>query len=312
MRKFFKGMILILAVMVGLGLFVPKAFALNAFQINVYENIGWSSTAGGYPALTDDVQYIVFDAGSTTLETIYSDTASTAKGNPVMEDVFDDDAKIKFWTATADTTVDIIVTDNTTGSSIFLNGVTTSTRTAIIDNRPFVPHVCAFWYSSSTDYQTDTDWYESATYFDTHIIFPINTVIKDIMYYVHASTGTDTNLSVGTFTDVDGILDDVNLEVAVPNVAGTTRALYVPEMHISDAVAEAEYGIYGLMMVPGDSISGEGINDSGYIYSGSSERMVALITPEVTTIAESIVYEIDSTHPLGGGIVYIFFELMHQ
>lgn len=136
---------LIMALLVALFFAVPAFAAYDHYQIYVYKDTGFTTAAGGAPQLITGVRYIVFDGGGAkTLSTIYKDGAGTARTNPVEATTFAVDGRIDFYIDSTVTTVDIAIMD-LTGYSLWLRGCTTSTRTAIIDQRPGLHVSFADW-----------------------------------------------------------------------------------------------------------------------------------------------------------------------
>lgn len=137
------------------------------YQIYLYEDRGFRSTAGGHPQITDTVRYIVFNGGTFDLATIYSDSGVSARSNPVEATTFATQDRIDFYIDDTVTSVDIQVMD-LDGYSTFIREATTSTRTVIIDKSPGLHMGTADWQvtlasqngltGAATDYWTfDSD-----------------------------------------------------------------------------------------------------------------------------------------------------------
>ena len=146
MKKLFKKlMISLFAVIMLLGFSNAALAGYDHYVINIYEDTGYRSTAGGYPTVTDTVRYVVFNGGTFTLATIYSDSGTNARSNPVEATTYATQDKIDFYIDDSVTTVDIQVMD-LDGYAVFLRNATTSTRTCIIDKKPGLHVGVADWY----------------------------------------------------------------------------------------------------------------------------------------------------------------------
>lgn len=67
-------------------------------QVRDQKSLGAGANDG---AVTSDVLVFVYDAGTKTLSTIYSDAVGTAKSNPISRSQFSTDKGIKFYSASA-------------------------------------------------------------------------------------------------------------------------------------------------------------------------------------------------------------------
>ena len=202
MFKKIRFMLLALAVLFAFT--APQAFAYNHFVINVYKDTGFATAAGGYTAITSGVQYFVldYDADPIEGETIYSDTAATAMTNPVTSTVFEVSDKIDFYTADADDTVDILIVDNDGGFSLFLDNVTTSTRTAIINERPNEAHVGTIWWTTVCSGETVTDNGTMAT----GVTLRDSTIIDDMIVEIIRASGSAITVSWSASSTLDTFL----------------------------------------------------------------------------------------------------------
>ena len=146
MKKLWKKMLVATLLIASLFVFTaPALAAYDHYVIYVYKDTGYATAAGGYTQLTSGVRYIVFDGGGgLSLSSIYSDSAASVKSNPVEATTFGVLDRIDFYIADTTTSVDIAIMD-LTGYSLWLRGATTSTRTAIIDERPGLHASFADW-----------------------------------------------------------------------------------------------------------------------------------------------------------------------
>ena len=138
-KNFFRKLMALAAVFAFILVAAPAFAAYSHYQIYVYQDTGFATAAGGYTQLTSDVRYIVFDGATKTKSTIYSDSAGSARTNPVEATTFAADDKIDFYIDSTTTSVDIAIM-HLNGYALWLTGVTTSTRTAILDERPGILH----------------------------------------------------------------------------------------------------------------------------------------------------------------------------
>jgi len=180
----------------------PSFAGYDHYVINVYSDQGSTTTAKAHTSEITGITYYVFDAGTTTASTIYSDAGTTSKTNPITTTVFDVDGKIDFYIADSSTSVDIVVVDTDGGFTTFLDGATTSIRTCTIDERPGVLHHGMVWFFGTT----------SSTEVDTGVVFKIPTLINNVI--VEVITGGTTGCLIdigqgtgGTNADVNGYID---------------------------------------------------------------------------------------------------------
>lgn len=203
MRKFFQIISLIIALFVCVfALSSPVIAGYDHYQITVYSDQGTTSTAKAHTEEITGITYYVLGAGTTTASTIYSDAGSTSKTNPVTTTVFAVDDQIDFYIDDGTTSVDIIVVDTDGGYTLFLDGVTGSTRTAVIDERPNIMHHGMIWFFGTT----------SSTELDTGVDFDFPAAIHNVI--VEVITGGTTGMLIdigqgtgGTNADVNGYID---------------------------------------------------------------------------------------------------------
>ena len=209
MRRLFK-LFAIAFLFVGMMIAAQPVVAANIhYEINVYKDTGFSTASGGYTAITSGITYQVLTAGSVTESTIYSDSAGTAMTNPVTTTIFDADDQISFYIDSASTTVDIIIVNTAGGYTTFLDGATTSTRTAIIDQRPNMMHHGVIWFKATT----------SSTEVDTGIDLQIGSVIHNVILEVVTAVTSNGTIDIGpgvagTAEDTDGFIDGMSVATA--------------------------------------------------------------------------------------------------
>jgi len=200
-----KKLFLIIAFFVGLIMVVPSAFAgYYHYEINVYSDEGFSTAAGGYTSQTADITYQVLTAGSTTESTLYSDDAGTGMTNPVTTTIFNTPDKIDFYVADTIASVDIIIVDTDGGYTLFLDGATQYTRTAIIDETPnIMHHGCIWWQMTTSSVEQDTG-------VDLEVGSLVHNVIWEVITIASSNDKADIGPGVGgTGEDTDGFLDNI-------------------------------------------------------------------------------------------------------
>ena len=200
----------------------PACAGYDHYTISVSKDVRYRSGSSGYIPVTSGIQYLVLDKDLyLTLEpveaTIYNDRGLTQKLNPTHADTFDAEGKINFYVDDTDGAVDIIVVDNDGGYTLFMNDVTPSCHTAIIDERPGVKHHGMIWFSMSTDtiwsgISTEAlDAAHTATMpYMTGVVMPAMTMINDVsVEVINACTdSTDSGIiSVGLSSITVGLVN---------------------------------------------------------------------------------------------------------
>lgn len=201
-KKILFGILAIIAICL---LAVPDALAAYYnYDIDIYRDKGFRTSSGGFgDAVTSGVQYIVFDAGTQDIATLYSDAGTTSKTNLVSATTFGTDSGIDFYCDA--TSVDIYVVDQTGGYSLFLDGVTTSTAYASINEVPGIMHHGMIWYtvSCSATYPRDLDGGTG----DTGIDIAAGTFIHGLCVEVLSETvSSDIFMAVGLGATNQGLI----------------------------------------------------------------------------------------------------------
>jgi len=205
-----KKLFLTIALFAGLIMIVPPAFAgYYHYEINIYSDEGFSTASGGYTSQTADITYQVLTAGSTTEATLYSDEIGTGMTNPVTTTVFNTSDKIDFYVADTVASADIIIVDTDGGYTLFLDGATQYTRTAIIDETPNIMHHGCIWWQMTT----------SSVEQDTGVDLEVGSLVHNVIWEVItvASSGEKADIGVGvagTGEDTDGFLDNITVATA--------------------------------------------------------------------------------------------------
>lgn len=199
MKKLFK-ILMVMALVIGVS--APLAFAgYYHYEIQVYSDKNNSQTKVNPTLEITGITYKVLTVDSDTAATIYSDKVGTSKTNPVTTTVFAADDKIDFYVSDSVSSVDIIIVDTDGGYTLFLEGATHNTRTAIIDERPNIQHHGCIWFSYNSGVETDTG-----------INFQYDTTIHSVqLEIVTIDAGEDIDiglLSTETSGDADGFIVD--------------------------------------------------------------------------------------------------------
>lgn len=191
-------------------LFAGSAFgAWDKYTIDVYRDKGYSSGPTGNAAITSGVQYMVLSPGTQgTLAVIYSDAGYTEMTNPVTATVFDTKDRIEFYVDDATyATVDIIIIDNAGGYTTFLDGITNSVHTAIINEKSGERHHGMFWYTVSCNATDVKDSASASGAYDTGIDILAGSFIEDISIEVVSETvSSDIFMAVGLGATNQGLL----------------------------------------------------------------------------------------------------------
>ena len=290
MIKFFKSAIIFISIALTFFLVVPNVFAgYDHYTINVYKNLGYTTTAGGNTQITSGVQYLVLNGGTDTRSTIYSDAGSTAITNPVSTTVFDAATDIDFYIDDSVTTVDIIVVDTAGGFTLFLDGITSSVKNCLIDERPNMSHQGTFWYTTQDDATVTLPT-------ETGIVMPVGFRMEDIVVEtVRATVSSACNIRIGSGATYAGFLDWTLVDGADlwmrPNDYATTAD--------SDTRGSLISTIYA------DSLA--------YVYMQTSEFTGAFAKPGYIATAASLNYAIDSADDntlYGWGYVHFWFSVV--
>jgi len=209
MKKLLK---FLMVAMLFFALATPALAAYVHFEIDVYRDKGFRTTAGGYgDAITTGITYKVLDDDTDTASTIYSDEGVTSKDNFITTTVFAVDDQIDFYiSGTTATVVDIIVVDTIGGYTLFLDDVATNTTYCIIDERPGIQHHGIIWWGVTTSSDVD------GTDIDTGIDFDVGTLIHNVIVELITPTISSYLLDVGilstaTSGTVNAFINDMDL-----------------------------------------------------------------------------------------------------
>lgn len=257
-------------------------FAYYLYDISVVDqsNLDGFSPAG---AVTTGILTRVFDAGTKTHSTIYTDgTGATALTVPISRSQFATDGKIKFYSASTSHDLAIYHSD---GSFAIISGVTPNTHTIKI-NRTGNAKVLVFPMAFNA----------GGTETDTGLDLPLGACVKDVLLEVTTLDATETVdiglLSSESSGDADGFLVAASVATAgfVKPFAYTQGTYYY--------VSSTKYGaLFGLGQV-GDNNAGSsyGVVKQGYHIVVSGNAVSVSYTP--------------STSDTFVGLGYLFFDLI--
>lgn len=269
MNKLFKSLMALLVIAMMFVFTVPAFAAYDHYMINVYKDTGFSTAAGGYTQITSGVRYIVFNGGGAkTLSTIYSDSAGTAKSNPVEATTFEVLDRIDFYITSTTTTVDIAIM-TLDGFATWLTGATTSTRTAIIDERPGMMHASfADWAVTlaSQDGLTGgaTDYWTFPT--DTLLLPWVGTEVISVSSVCDIQLFGSLDGTAGALFNYHPV-DGAKAYTFVSTLAGTSNSDTVGSVFLMSAACIADQQTY---VVP----------TAGYLVTGSTMGFTAASLPE--------------------------------
>jgi len=222
----------------------------------------------------------VYEAGTKTLATLYSDAARASLANPITRAQFATDDGISFFCAK--TSVDITVAHED-GSVGKYAGVTPNLHSLVLD-RSGVDKCLIVPFGVSDNVETDTG-----------IDLPVNALIKDLLVEVVTLDAGET-LNVGllsseTAGDADGLLAAISV-----NAAGFIKPFVNTVGSNETYVSTSTYGV-----LMGPAAVGTDVNEDtgipagfGHIISGSN--------------AKSLTYTGSAGSDAAAGYIYTFFK----
>ena len=228
--------------------------------------------ASGQGDVTTGCLVFVYDAGTKTLSTIYSDAARTAKTNAISRSQFATDGKVEFYSASE--SHDIVVAHED-GSVSKYAGVTPNTHSLVL-NRDGVDK-CLIFPMVFNAGGTETD---------TGIDLPLNVIVRDCRVEVVTTDATET-VDVGLLsTETAG---DANGFIAAMSVAnsGFPAPLTFTAGSNETYLSAVKYGeLLGAFLV-GTDANGDAGNAvrSGHIVTGSNARSVSYTPSSSDTFA---------------------------
>lgn len=242
-------------------------FSLNHYQIDVKDQraLDGHSSDG---AITSGVYVLIYDAGTKTLSTIYSNDLLTAKTNPISRAQFATDTRIDFWSTASSHDIFIAHSD---GSVERYTGVTPTVHSVKL-NRDGVDKCMVFPMVFNA----------GATETDTGLDLPKNAFVYNCLVEVVDVDATETVdvglLSSETAGDADGLM--VALSVANAGTFGLyATTVGSNETYISAARAGALLGKgsvgtdaandFGQPGGPGHTVSGSNATSISYTPSSS-------------------------------------------
>lgn len=255
----------------------PAQAGYDHYTINVYKDIGVRSGSFGYPTVTSGCQYEVLDAGTRTRATIYSDSGLTSMTNPVTYTVFDAEGKVDFYLADTASTCDILLIDNDGGYTLYMDAVTPSVHSAIINEQPGVLHHGMIWY----DLCTATDWSGTgATNQGATAQKPYDTAIDFHVYQMI----TDFKLEVIQAAATSGDPIDIGLAAAKQDFADDmlTDGCGFVDLIFSDACTVGNLLFQATCSGTAGKIAGDGGTPMGYVIRTAASLNYAVVSADTT------------------------------
>lgn len=228
--------------------------------------------------ITASVSCYVYDAGTKTLSTIYSNGARTALTNPVTFAAFSN--RLDFWSAS--TSHDVFICDNR-GNCGFYPSVTVNDHVLLLSRDGVSKHfVAPFLFNSG------------GTEVDTGLDFPEGVWIHRAMVEVVTLDATET-LNVGLLAsesggDADGILAAVAL-----GTAGMIRPWVVTDTTTEDYISTGYYGALMAISTTGSSAATDVGQPGG----------VGHIVTDGTAVSLSYT---PSTSDTAAGYIHVYFD----
>lgn len=178
-----------------------QSFGDNRYEIGVRDNRALGSTDDDGDISTG-IYTLVFDAGTKTLATLFSDSVRTSLTNPISRSQYDGDGKLAFFAAAE--SVDIFYA-HSDGSIGFQAGVSSTQHSLLLDR-------------SGSDKIFVIPFTAAAAETDSGVDLPIGTLVKDAKIFVRTLDAGET-LDVGllsseTAGDADGFLDGISINLA--------------------------------------------------------------------------------------------------
>lgn len=178
-----------------------KQYQLSVVDQKSYNAVGEAGTSF---TLSSGVLVFVYDAGTKTLSTIYSDRKRTAKTNPISRTQFATDAGVLFYGASASYDIYLAHTD---GSVAFYGGVSPLEHRLPL-SRTGADRLLVFPMVFNS----------GGTEVDTGLDLPLGSLVYDAWVNVTTVDATETVdvglLSSGTNGDADGFLAAVSVATA--------------------------------------------------------------------------------------------------
>lgn len=233
--------------------------------------------------ITTGVTAFVYQAGTKTLATLYTNKTRTSLANPITRAQFAIDDQVAFYTA--ETSVDIYINDSQ-GNEKWLFGVTPTNQHAIkLDRSSSTKHL-VIPFGASDDTETDTG-----------IDLPLDCIVVDAGIEVVTQDATETIavglLSSETNGDADGLL--VGVSVAT---AGYVKPLAVTTGGTETYWSTTSYGsLMGVGIVGTNTASDFGVpGGTGHVVTGSNAR--------------SITYTGSAGTDTAAGYIHLWFNLI--
>jgi hypothetical protein len=196
MKHFHFGLLALVA-LIASDAFAVRNFADKHYTLEVHDGRSFGPSPAGL--LTSGLYVFVYDAGTKTLSTIYSDTARTSKTNPVTRTQFATDGGINFYGPNSSYDIFIAHSD---GSIATYSGVTSTMHRLYLDR-------------TGSDKMMVVPFASNTTETDTGVDFPKNSFVRPPLIEVvtaHSAKTIDVGLlSSETNGDADGFIVGASL-----------------------------------------------------------------------------------------------------
>jgi hypothetical protein len=281
MKRFLLSAILAIATLVGVPLHGANYGDLQ-YAVSIVDQ-GTAATVPGTGVISSGILYWVYDAGTKTSSTVYSDRKRTAKTVPVSRAQFATDGQVLFYGPNASYDIFVAHSDGTT--SLFA-GVTPRVHRLSIDRSSNKKIIIVPFTNAS-----------AATEVDSGIDLPKNSLVKDVQVEVTTAESSKTIsaglLSSGTGGDADGFIVTASTTTA-GYVATTTVTTGSNENYLSAFLYGA---LLGSLKVGVDTAGRTGQTlVSGYKVTGSNTTRIS--------------YTSSSGASTGAGNLYFFVDLL--
>lgn len=249
----------------------------NFYEIEVEDQL--SMEASGEGKLSADCLVFVYDAGTKTLSTIYSDDDRTALTNPISRSQFGTDEGIKFYSGS--TSHDLVIA-HSDGSVARYASVGTS-RKSLYLNRDGVAKHLIIPFSASTS-ETDTG-----------IDLPYGVRVEDVQVEVVTVDATE-DMDVGLLSsepagDADGFINGVS----VANAGYIANEAYTVGSNDTYLSASTNGALMGSFLAGADTATDTGtFYKPGHVVTGSN--------------AVSVTYTGSAGTDTAAGYIHIFFR----
>ena len=234
----------------------------------------------GVGAITSGCLVFVYDAGTKTASTIYSNEIGTAKTAPISRSQFATDGKIYFWSAASSHDIFVAHSD---GSVAFYAGVAPEVHTLVL-NRDGVEKVLIAPFGASDNTETDTG-----------LDLPYGALVTDCQLFVTASDATETIDAGLLSSETAGDANGFRAAASVANTGWVAPAAFTAGSN-ETYISAVTYGALLGSFLAGSDVAGDVGNllKIGHNVTGSN--------------AVSLTYTGSSGSDTAAGYIYVHFK----